>query len=543
MLLFFILTGQSLYAQSFSCQEVHKKTFDDCLYANSGRTHILLPEQCHFYPGVPHGECTTIGVPVEIFCQTLAQQKMTQWMDSSQCVFMSTQTTTESEGTETDFNMDETEDGVTDPATEAKQAGQTEGGQLRDPKEVTEPTAGTTMSDLQADLDSCRDSGANAQRCCTRPQECGAGGSQGSIVPPNTNDPEGIKRYCEQMKYAGLTGQSANSTAAGVCSSNHVACSLQCSRSKQKWERALSSCSPPNCDPNKVQQAISIFSQNERECRGLEEAESLLAQQSGASYSAAQQSQLCAQQAAMDLSSLTPQNQSQKDPAGLDIDCSGENANRPECIDCSKFPNSPACGGGNLTGSGSDYSSSGWSSTDGTGISMSDFNVGGHEGLGQSPVFSSTAPQEAQGKAVPNGGGGGLPGSSPATAGMTGSGTEGGTGAASGYNTDILDGERSGGGFSGGSGAADDGSVAGGGGGFSGYGGNSGDDKFQNKFTGLDLKQYLPGGSKDPSRNVASAKANDGRHPEIAPMGVSMFKKISERFEAMCKLKQLIGCE
>lgn len=398
---------------------------------------------------------------------------------------------------------------------------------------------GFSKEALASEVSQCNRGSQEAFKCCNAPEQCGvASGSSGYTLPP-TNDPEGMKRYCEQMKYSANRGRNSNADAAAVCYSKHSSCSSSCKNSKEKWENYLPNCRAPNCDPAQVQQALEIFSMKVRECNGLQENERLLATQSTSNYNDALIAQQCAQQSSMDLSSLAPQNQGQN-PSGLGIDCSGENANRPECIDCSKFPNSPACGGGNQNSLNNDYQSNPITSSSGEGLSTSDFNVSGDEGLSQLPQFAPIEPTEARGTAVKNGGGGGLPGS-PASSGSGFEETEdGAVTASSGYSTDILSGERGGGGYSGAAGEGGEGVS--GGGGFGGYGRGGSDNKFKNKFSGLDLKQYLPGGAKDPSRDLTGTKLNF-RHPEIGPMGVSMFKKISDRFTAMCKLKQLYGCD
>ncbi|NCN42248.1 hypothetical protein GW916_13475, partial [bacterium] len=121
------------------------------------------------------------------------------------------------------------------------------------------------------------------------------------------------------------------------------------------------------------------------------------------------------------------------------------------------------------------------------------------------------------------------------------SGDDGGGqgGGEDGARTDILQGLRSGGGSSSGAGG-DPSAQGGGGGGFAGYGGVP---QFKNKFKGMDLKQYLPGGKNDPKRSLASFRINSTGHPDIAAKGENMFQRVSTRLSLMCKLKQLIGCE
>lgn len=399
-----------------------------------------------------------------------------------------------------------------------------------------EASSDYSQSTLSSEVQQCVSNSQDAFKCCNNPAQCGVSSSSNGLLPPSSNDPEGIKRYCEQMKYANLSGRSSNGEAAGVCYSGHSTCSKTCSELKEKWQNYLPNCRRPNCDPQRVQQAINIFSTKMSECSGLVENERLLANQSTANYSDARASQLCAQQAGMDPASLAQQAAQQASQGQNGPDCSGENANSPECVDCSKYPNSPLCGGGHQNGGFNSDSGQKISESSAEGVGFSDFNTSGGGELGsQFPEINPVQPQAAQGKAIPNGGGGGIPGGNSAG----GSGFEDGSGSAGssagGYNTDILNGERGGGGASGSGGAVADGS----GGGFSGYG--RGSNGFKSKYRGLDLKQYLPGGAKDPRRKIASAPKTI--HPEIAPAGESLFKRISNRFTLMCKMKQFIGCE
>lgn len=420
---------------------------------------------------------------------------------------------------------------VGDPAKEEKK-------EQDDEPSKTANNIGYSQEDLEREVSKCNESSRIAYKCCNAPEQCGASSGSSNYMIPPTNDPEGMKRYCEQMKYASLSGRQGNAEAAGICFTNHTSCSGQCENSKNKWEAHLPNCKMPNCDASKVRQAISIFNLKVSECNGLKENERLLASQSTSNYTDARASQLCAQESALNPSSLMPQKSEKPEIASTGPDCSGENASKPECIDCSMYPNSPACGAGNQPNPYDNSQAGPIKKTSDDGISMGDFNPNSPaDGLPQFPTLEPTAPEAVQNAGIPNGGAGGVPGMGTASAGGSGfEGTEGG-GGTGGYETDVLEGQRGGSGYS-----SDPSAIGGSGGGFSGYG-RGGSEKFKSKYRGLDLKQYLPGGKKDPKRNVASATSTGTGHPDIAPMGVSMFKKISDRFSLMCKMKQLIGCE
>lgn len=402
-------------------------------------------------------------------------------------------------------------------------------------------TAGTDTNDysmeaLQQEVSACQENEKQANRCCTQPDQCGSSSAQNSFIPPpSSEDPESIRQYCAQLKNSSQQGRSSNADAAGVCYSSYRGCSMVCDKSKQKWQSYVPQCRSPQCDTSRVQQAISIFSSKSTECQRYQSYEQALSQQSGENFNTARQSQYCEKQSSLDPSSMMGGDDQQKANSDQQ-DCSGANAMKPECVDCSKYPNSPLCGGGNLVGS-SNSDVDGVES--GSGGGLSEFNVTPPptEGLPSFPDYKSVEAKAQDAKAIPNGGGGGAMGSGSAG----GSGFEnpsGEGGEAGGYNTDILSGERGGGG----GGAMGSASTGAGGSGFSGYGGR-GSEEFKNKYGGVDLKQYLPGGAKDPNRSLASVGSTGTGHADISPAGVSMFNKITLRLTLKCKLKQLLGCE
>ncbi len=60
------------------------------------------------------------------------------------------------------------------------------------------------------------------------------------------------------------------------------------------------------------------------------------------------------------------------------------------------------------------------------------------------------------------------------------------------------------------------------------------------RFRGLDLKQYLPGGMRDPARRISGGNF---AHPDIRPMGDSLWQSISNRFQVHCRLQLLYDCK
>src|SRR5690606_31667955 len=78
-------------------------------------------------------------------------------------------------------------------------------------------TGDYSQTALVNEVNSCSKKSIDAYKCCNAPDQCGVTTNSSNLMAPPTHDPEGMKRYCEQMKYAGLQGRQTNSQAAEVC--------------------------------------------------------------------------------------------------------------------------------------------------------------------------------------------------------------------------------------------------------------------------------------------------------------------------------------
>jgi hypothetical protein len=165
------------------------------------------------------------------------------------------------------------------------------------------------------------------------------------------------------------------------------------------------------------------------------------------------------------------------------------------------------------------------------------FNVGSmavSNAMPAIPPTPATAPNAAG--VIANNTGGAMPGSDANGGARLGSkGTKVSGSAGSVVNVDIMQGERSGG-FSastGGSGLEfDDGAG-------SANRGRAKDSDQSSGIAGLDLKQFLPGGSRDPNRNLA---ALGGVRSQINGKGEDIFQLISNKMVEKCKLGVLWRC-
>lgn len=182
------------------------------------------------------------------------------------------------------------------------------------------------------------------------------------------------------------------------------------------------------------------------------------------------------------------------------VDCTNSaNAQNTQCI-CKANPTAPGCGGSGVAGGNVPGGTKATSATDG----KNNMNYGSYSGgLGENDSAISPTGGSGSGGSLSGGG----------AAGGGGGGGVGGAGAKeakaadkkAGLNANILGGYEGGGG--------------GGGGGSRGSGSSSGDSA---------LKAYLPGGAKDPSRNLASQTFGNG---EVTASGSkSNWEKVNERY-------------
>ncbi|MBX7232366.1 MAG: hypothetical protein K1X29_09805 [Bdellovibrionales bacterium] len=160
----------------------------------------------------------------------------------------------------------------------------------------------------------------------------------------------------------------------------------------------------------------------------------------------------------------------------------------------------------------------------GSGDKGSAFALGDAEdGLSQEGVTGGQLPAgEIKNPGIANGGGSMLGGGDKS--GMGGGEDRGGRGQGPGYNANVLQGERGGGGYSQGGGS---------GGGWSGYGGN---DENRAKSSPFDMSKFLPGQEKGPARGLAGLGS---ARMVLAPMKDDIFKRISDQVQVACKTRFL----
>lgn len=217
-------------------------------------------------------------------------------------------------------------------------------------------------------------------------------------------------------------------------------------------------------------------------------------------------------------------------------DCSDPaNSSNPNCNGECSGPNAasnPFCKTG--TGSGG--------TGDGTAYAMHEANFGDNSGnfdsnpdlmggIGNQESLGAGAEGQAQANAIQGGGGGGMGGGAGGAS--LGDG-QSGKAQGGGYNTNVLKGASGGGGYVGPSTGSV--GVSSGGGGFRGYGrARAGNDDT------IDLKQFLPGGKKDPRKRTVAGIAG-ATAAQIGRKETNIFQTMSVKYRQMCQLKRMWDC-
>jgi hypothetical protein len=218
------------------------------------------------------------------------------------------------------------------------------------------------------------------------------------------------------------------------------------------------------------------------------------------------------------------------------------NPSNPACIQCTNDPTNSMCKGLMETKMAEGQAGFGVPEVD---RSPGDFNVGNlSDASGFNDGFVGTGLQTALTaagitKTIPNNSGGSLPGDGGTTAAKLDAPSRGGGIAGRrAVNTDIEQGFRGGGGgyaYASGANTADGGRDA--------QRSRSGGRNPANDdggLTGLDLRQYLPGGALAANRQMGGLQPASR---EINGPGVDIFERISRRMQEKCKLGYLLGCD
>ncbi|MGE3682121.1 MAG: hypothetical protein AB7G93_10375 [Bdellovibrionales bacterium] len=367
--------------------------------------------------------------------------------------------------------------------------------------------------------------------------------------PPAEGDEAGLKEFCRQYQLTGEVGRNSAQTAGNICYTKYSSCQTTCNNGAYQIGGQYAAI---------ADELRSLGS----ECSRLSEYMVTLGEQGLDSGAAAVYSARCQQ-----LTQAQAQSQSQSPGQGLGTGAAGgglepysdstaattndpcaQDPNSAACVICSNNPSHPACVALATTES---KGQAGFKDTrEEQEDKLADFNVGDpSEALNMDSMFANNQlePQGMKYQTVANNSGGGIPGeggnSSPA---QLGGGSRGSPGSP-GYDTDVDEGFRSGGGGGGalagaGTGAGMSGDL-GSEGYFGGYGGSGEGDRSPSSIRpGMDLSQYLPGGSRDPGQHLGGHRMRPAS-AEINGKFVDIWSRITVRMQEKCRLGELLGCQ
>lgn len=428
----------------------------------------------------------------------------------------------------------------TSPSNSSSQSQSERDGSSTAEKDQTQsPHAGGIFADVSmaqmqasADINTCQQLQAKAVDCCTNPLSCASNSDQQSIRQlgqyAQNGDNQGLADYCRQMQDLGDSSGSINSRLGAICTNNYYACTNSCASLQQKYQSYLASCS--NCESYSVfSLALATLNSYSNTCSGLQGRANSLSRAGLSTASNSAYGDYCSQMASV--SPMMPSSLSKAKPSSTAVDVSA----------CARNPNAPGCASAPSATAQAQAIAQGQAGFQSVGKSSKGrFNFGDLADSAASVINSlrggDPAPT-ANVKPVPNGGGGfgaiGAGGSARADLGPNARRNP--TAAASAGNvTDVEQGLRTGG-YS-----QPVGSTSGEGGSVAAYGdvNKKNLDPQHGGYMGMDLKQYLPGGSRDPGRRLAGASA----HSQINVKEEDIWRRISIKIDEKCKLGLLWRC-
>jgi hypothetical protein len=409
-------------------------------------------------------------------------------------------------------------------------------------RNTTPQSEAAAGSEANHDLSLCESSFSAASRCCGSPTSCvnempyedQANFAQLNALmnqsPPTHS--QGLNDYCRQLQNLGGSSRSVNTSMAGVCNSKQMSCSMVCSQLADKYQALLSSCN--DCDSHYIyQNAYNSLSSRTSGCSQFQSRVNQIANQAWGANGSNGAGEVCSR-----VASANPQNGLGSGPAtnsrSSTLAANGTpNSNDP--YGCAADPNSAACRALNnkdLSGSAQFATTEGNKrKSDGSGFDIPETPSGGTERVLNTPNEA----QPNRNGTVANNSGGAIPGGDGASPAKLGGGAGGSTPGSAGFSTDVLQGMQGSSGYSQPAESNSAGSSF-----LSGFfsGDRQPSSEADNAMLGLDLRQFLPGGSRDPKRRLAGF----GMRSEINAKEEDIWRLISTKIEEKCKLGILVGC-
>ncbi len=380
----------------------------------------------------------------------------------------------------------------------------------------------SAMDEADEDLETCKKEENLAIRCCQNPMSCSSqlsAADRGSLNQVNGllsgQGPGqlGTQEYCRQLSLLSSSGSSINSGFSAICISNQTQCTSTCGNLITKYERLLDRCD--SCDSESVYESVlQRLTAGRNSCSRLRANADKLGSNGVAMANPSAYAQYC-------------QSTASAFPQGANYP-PGSVPSTNDSYGCALNPQSPECRAIEPKDSKGELSFSNEPSKDPA------FNLSGVDpAMSKISQDSEAKPSQVVSvKSIPNGGGGSFGGGgSSQNAQLDDMGGKLGPG----HNTDIEQGFRSGSGYSyGGAGGSLEPQSSGRG--YSATGSDFGSNTPVE--VGVDLRNYLPGGKRDPARRLAGNSVR----AEINSKEQDIWQKISNKLTERCRLGRLWRC-
>lgn len=426
----------------------------------------------------------------------------------------------------------------------------------QDPSDPCQMAADAQSDEFASDFQTCQQQKISADNCCANPNTCSGGGTFGAmggggggmnqmiqmmttmsaallIAQASPGQMNQMNAVC-QMMGMNNAGMNYNNSYINACNDSKQTCMDTCRQVREKWASRAQDMAV-RCGTNT--DAISVATNAAArvrafytQCSNMTANSSLSNQVNNYGNNNAALQNVCNQMPnqQMQAQSLQPMQPPQMPQPSGPPDCSNPIA----VMQAGGLDACRAAAGANAVKDSATRPSFQAAQAP---SSANNFNVSsGADGkLAQNPQFGdgSKAPPAGPGGGgmMPPGGGGGIgPFNQQSSAGGAGAGAprQGARGGGSSSRADILQGERSGNGYSSPVGTVDASGT------FSGYGTS---DQVKN----VDLRRYLPGAQLDRNRKLAGIGSIN---PDINTFTTDLFKRISDRFKVVCSMNRLRDC-
>lgn len=391
----------------------------------------------------------------------------------------------------------------------------------------------SASAQAQNDLASCTTKYSYATTCCNNPSACTNGLSSSGqrdyqrLQQLLRDGPSegGLSSYCSQLEQ--LSGRSGNVNAGlgGVCVTNQTSCTSTCNSLASVYRSLLASCN--GCEANYVfQNTLAQLENTGSRCESLRTQSDSISRQSLSTSSSQAYSQYCSQNSNYSIPNLNAggADDAKGDPFGC-----ARNPQSKTCQTCSRNPSLDQCQKLIAAEEARGESGFGEAAKRSEDPQFNLPNVG--DASVNSPIGGYNPGASTQVSAVPNGGGGSVPGAAAAPAKLGADGRP--VAAAKGAETDIQKGFYAGGYSAQSAGSGFEGDA----GGLGAKGVGRGVQSDRSGYLGMDLRQYLPGQDMDPRRLGAL-----GAGSQIHPKEEDIWRVISIKMDEKCKLGVLWEC-